>query len=152
MSKVLRHQKILELVRAGGVPNQERLRARLREHGFEVNQSTLSRDLRELELVKGAHGYQLPAADAAPAVAPTARRIERAVPAFLLSATPAQNLIVLKTAPGHAQALAVALDRAPVTGILGSLAGDDTILLVTADPAAAKSIAEHLLRIARAPA
>ncbi len=152
MSKVLRHQKILELVRAGGVLNQEQLRSLLEQHGFEVNQSTLSRDLRELDLVKGGHGYQIPNPDAAPVVSPTARKLESALSSFLLSAIPAQNLVVLKTAPGHAPALAVALDRAPVAGILGSLAGDDTILLVTADPTAARGVADRLLQIARAPA
>ena len=81
-----------------------------------------------------------------------ARRLENALPAFLLSATPAQNLVVLKTAPGHAQALAVALDRHPVAGIVGSLAGDDTILLVTSDVESAKAVAARLLDLARAPA
>jgi transcriptional regulator of arginine metabolism len=152
MSKVLRHQKIVELVRAGGVLNQEQLREKLLAHGFEVNQSTLSRDLRELELVKGARGYQLPSADAVAVVPPTARKLESALSNFLQSAIPAQNLVVLKTAPGHAGALAVALDRAPVAGILGSLAGDDTILLVTADVDAARTVADRLLGIARAPA
>jgi len=152
MSKALRHQKIVELVRVGGVLNQEQLRALLLQHGFEVNQSTLSRDLRELELVKGGRGYLLPNLDAGPAPAPRKRRLDSALPTFLLSATPAQNLVVLKTPPGHAQALAVALDREPVSGIVGSLAGDDTILLVTTDSATAKNVADHLLEIARAPA
>jgi transcriptional regulator of arginine metabolism len=152
MSKVLRHQKILELVRAGGVRNQDQLRSLLARHGFQVNQSTLSRDLRELELVKGARGYQLPSPDADAAVPPTVRRLESALQSLLLSATTAQNLVVLKTAPGHAQALAVALDRAPMSEIVGSLAGDDTILVVTSDAAAAKAVADRLLQIARRPA
>jgi transcriptional regulator of arginine metabolism len=150
MSKLQRHQKILELVRSGGVLNQEQLRESLAAHGFEVNQSTLSRDLRELELVKGTRGYQLPSPDAA-SVPPTARRIESALPAYLQQAIPAQNLVVLKTGPGHAPALAVALDRVPLEGVVGSVAGDDTILLVTPDSATAQRIADQLLRIARIP-
>lgn len=151
MNKALRHQKILELVRSGGVMNQEQLRARLGELGVQVNQSTLSRDLRELELVKGARGYQLPSPDAA-AVPPTARKIENALPVFLQQAIPAQNLVVLKTGPGHAPALAVALDRVPMDGVVGSIAGDDTILLVTPDAETARRVADRLLQIARAPA
>lgn len=148
MSKAQRHQKIVELVRAGGIANQEQLRDRLREHGHEVNQSTLSRDLRELGLVKGARGYLLPTPDAAAAPAPT-RKLPTAISSFLLSAIPAQNLVVLKTAPGHAGALAVALDREPVAGILASLAGDDTILVITPDNATAANVAATLLGMTR---
>ena len=151
MGKVLRHQKIVELVKAGGVPNQEQLRALLARHGFEVNQSTLSRDIHELELVKGARGYQLPTSGGAAPASPTARKLASALSTFLLQVLPAQNLVLLKTAPGHAQALAVALDREPMSEILGSLAGDDTILLVTADLAAAKAVADRLLEMARKP-
>lgn len=151
MGKVLRHQKIVELVKAGGVPNQEQLRALLARHGFVVNQSTLSRDLRELELVKGARGYQLPNGGAPAPVSPPARRLASALSTYLLQVVPAQNLVLLKTAPGHANALAVALDREPMSEILGSLAGDDTILLVTADLASAKAVADRLLDMARKP-
>lgn len=151
MSKSLRHQKILELVRSGHLASQEQLRERLAEQGFDVNQSTLSRDIRELELVKGAHGYQLPNPDAA-AIPSSARRIENALTAYLQQAIPAQNLVVLKTGPGHAPALAVALDRVPMDGVIGSIAGDDTILLVTPDAEAARRISERLLAIARSPA
>jgi transcriptional regulator of arginine metabolism len=150
MSKALRHQMVLELVRAGGIANQEQLRARLRDHGHEVNQSTLSRDLRELNLVKGAKGYLLPSPDAAVPSTPT-RHLPIALSSFLLKAIPAQNLVVLKTAPGHAGALAVALDREPVDGILASLAGDDTILVITSDSATAAAVAAALLGMARAP-
>jgi transcriptional regulator of arginine metabolism len=150
MSKAQRHQMILELVRAGGIANQDQLRDRLLEHGHEVNQSTLSRDLRELGLVKGARGYQLPATDAAAAPVPT-RRLPKAIASFLLNAIPAQNLVVLKTAPGHAAALAVVLDREPVAGILASLAGDDTILVITPDPATAAAVAAALLAMTGTP-
>ncbi len=150
MSKALRHQKILELVRAGGVANQEQLRALLLDHRFEVNQSTLSRDLRELELVKGARGYQLPSPDT-PTSVPVTRHLPQALASFLASAIPAQNLVVLKTAPGHAAALAVVLDREPVAGVLASLAGDDTVLLITADSATAASVAAALLAMAGSP-
>ena len=150
-SKSLRHQKILELVGSGHVVSQEQLRERLAEQGFDVNQSTLSRDIRELELVKGAKGWQLPTPDAA-AIPPTARKIENALAAYLQHAIPAQNLVVLKTGPGHAPALAVALDRVPIDGVVGSIAGDDTILLVTPDAEAARRIAARLLAMARGPA
>ena len=150
MSKTLRHQKILDLVRAGGVASQDQLRASLAQHGFQVNQSTLSRDLRELELVKGSRGYQLPTTGIA-APSPT-KRLNEALATLLLSAIPAQNLVVLKTAPGHAAALAVALDRHPIQGILATLAGDDTVLLVTADSASADHVANALLAQARATA
>jgi transcriptional regulator of arginine metabolism len=151
MSKSLRHQKILELVRSGHVLSQEQLKEQLAQQGFDVNQSTLSRDIRQLELVKGARGYQLPSPDAA-AIPPTARKIENALAAYLQQAVPAQNLVVLKTGPGHAPALAVALDRVPMEGVIGSIAGDDTILLVTPDAETARRLAERLLATARAPA
>jgi transcriptional regulator of arginine metabolism len=151
MSKSLRHQKILELVRSGHVLSQEQLKEQLAQQGFDVNQSTLSRDIRQLELVKGARGYQLPSPDAA-AIPPTARKIENALAAYLQQAVPAQNLVVLKTGPGHAPALAVALDRVPMDGVIGSIAGDDTILLVTPDAETARRLADRLLAIARAPA
>ena len=151
MSKSLRHQKILELVRSGHVLSQEQLREQLAQQGFDVNQSTLSRDIRELELVKGGRGYQLPSPDAA-AIPPTARKIENALAAYLQQAVPAQNLVVLKTGPGHAPALTVALDRVPMDSVIGSIAGDDTILLVTPDAETARRLADRLLAIARAPA
>jgi transcriptional regulator of arginine metabolism len=151
MSKSLRHQKILELVRSGHVLSQEQLREQLAQQGHDVTQSTLSRDSRELELVKGGRGYQLPSPDAA-AIPPTARKIENALAAYLQQAVPAQNLVVLKTGPGHAPALAVALDRVPMDGVIGSIAGDDTILLVTPDADTARRLADRLLALARAPA
>lgn len=151
MSKSLRHQKILELIGSGRVVSQEQLRERLAEQGFDVNQSTLSRDIRELDLVKGAKGWQLPTPDAA-TIPPTARKLENALAAYLQQAIPAQNLVVLKTGPGHAPALAVALDRVPIDGVVGSIAGDDTILLVTPDAETARRIAARLLAMARGPA
>jgi transcriptional regulator of arginine metabolism len=151
MNKAQRHRKIVELVRAGHVLNQEQLRSLLARDGVEVNQSTLSRDIRELELVKGARGYQLASPESA-AVPPSARKIESALPAYLQQAVPAQNLVVLKTGPGHAQALAVALDRVPLDGVVGSVAGDDTILLVTPDSETARRVADRLLGIAQAKA
>src|SRR5262249_9668195 len=111
--------------------------------GIEVNQATLSRDLRAMKLLKGPEGYELPP-DASPAANDAALALWSAVHGWLTSATPAQNLVVLRTPPGGANALAVALDRAGWREVLGTLAGDDTVIIVTRKGADARKIVRAL--------
>jgi transcriptional regulator of arginine metabolism len=126
--KRFRQGQILKLIAAHAIANQEELRRRLAHAGLRVTQATLSRDLRELKLVKTADGYQpLAAAEEAAALPPLARALRE----FLHDLRPAQNLLVLKTPPGGAQPLAAALDAEKFSEIAGTIAGDDTILIVT---------------------
>jgi transcriptional regulator of arginine metabolism len=110
-----------------------------------VNQATLSRDLRDMGLVKGPAGYELPRT-AAPAAADAAVALVQAVRQWLSTVAIAQNLLVLKTPPAGASPLAVALDRAAPDGMLGSVAGDDTILAVFRNAPSARALARELER------
>jgi len=130
-TKTFRHGQILRLVNRERIANQEDLRRRLAQQRLRVTQATLSRDLQELQLVKTARGY-LPAAALAeetPAVPP----LTRALGEFLLDIRPAENLLVLKTPPSGAQPLAAAVDGAKFAEIAGTIAGDDTVLIITPD-------------------
>jgi transcriptional regulator of arginine metabolism len=147
--KARRLTAIRQLVEQESVHSQEGLRKRLRTMGFDV--TTLSRDIKELGLVKraadGAYqregaNAQAPASHAAAAVA-----LSRALGEFLLSVDVAQQLIVLKTGPGQAQLLALAVDRAQLSDVVGTIAGDDTILVICRDPRGAqlaRATIEHL--------
>jgi transcriptional regulator of arginine metabolism len=140
--KRFRQGQILKLVAGEPVSNQDNLRRRLAHLGVRVTQATLSRDLRELELVKTAEGYKpLTAASDEKAPLPT---LARALREFLLDVRPAQNLLVLKTPPGGAQPLAAALDAEHWKEVAGTLAGDDTILIVTPSRAARAAIQKRM--------
>lgn len=126
-NKRFRQGQILKLVSSERIGSQEDLRRRLAQFQMRVNQATLSRDLHELKLVKTAQGYrQLSAAGEEPS-APSLAQVLRE---FLTDLRPAQNLLVLKTPPGGAQPIAFALDREAWKEIAGTIAGDDTILLI----------------------
>lgn len=128
--KLPRHAAILELIRTEHVGSQEVLRDLLRERGFDVAQPTLSRDIQELGLVKardeqGELHYQSPtaAADPTPALA-------RLLPALYLGADGVNNLLVLRTLSGGAQSVGAAIDAERWPEVVGTIAGDDTILLI----------------------
>ena len=136
-----RRALVAELLRSYQVPSQAALAELLVEHGVRADQSTLSRDLRELGVVKSPDGYVL-AGETAQAASPG---LEAALGQWLLTATPAQNQVVLKTPPGGAQPLAVALDATRHDSIVGTLAGDDTILVICPDAKHAGLLAAELL-------
>ena len=140
MSKSYRQGQILKLIRSRRVHTQEELARELRRLGVSATQVTLSRDIRELGLVKTAEGYaQTPAAaPAGPDFAAVARE-------FLLDVRMAQNLLVLRTPPGHANALASALDHADWPEVTGTIAGDDTVLIVAPDSKTARALRGKLL-------
>lgn len=140
MNKAYRQGQILKLIRNKSIFTQEDLARELKQsQGIETTQVTLSRDVRELGLVKTPDGYrQVTAVPAGPDLAMLAGE-------FLQDARVAQNLLVLKTSPGNANALAVALDNEDWPEIVGTIAGDDTILVVAPDPAAAGRLREKLL-------
>ena len=143
MTKAQRQALLRTVVRRGGLRTQEELGAALASEGVEVSQVTLSRDLRELGVVKTVEGYREPGS-LGPAPAET---LERVLREFLLEVLPAQNLVVLKTNPGGAGPVALALDRSGWSEILGTVAGDDTIFAATASPSAARKTVERLRRL-----
>jgi transcriptional regulator of arginine metabolism len=127
MSKSYRHGQILRLIRSKPIRTQEELAQELRKAGVETTQVTLSRDLRELGLAKTAEGYQEVSSDEA------GPQLKLLAAEFLQDIRTAQNLVVLKTAPGHANSVAVALDAEEWPEIVGTIAGDDTILIIAPD-------------------
>ena len=142
MTKLARQKAILELVSGHPVPSQEELRHALRRRGGRVTQATLSRDIHELGLVKTAEGYAPPAAETQPD--PGLPPVERLVREFVAEVRPAQNLLLLKTAPGSAQPVAAALDKQAWKEMVGTIGGDDAILIVCPDRKSAHRLAQRL--------
>lgn len=147
-----RRRAILDLVQQQTVRSQDELRELLETQGIEVNQATLSRDLRDMGLVKGPAGYAIPtvhsaAVAAAEPDAGTAIALLHAVREWLRSAEVAQNQLVLKTPVGGAQPLAIAIDSADLDDVVGTLGGDDTILVIAKDAAAARRVRTRLLKM-----
>ncbi len=145
MNKAYRHGQILKLIRARRIHTQDELAQELNQLGIPATQVTLSRDIRELGLVKTPSGYRQTAAVAAgPGLAQLAAE-------FLQDVRSAQNLVVLKTSPGHANSVAVALDREEWPEVTGTVAGDDTILVVAPDAPTAESVRRKLLALVAGP-
>jgi transcriptional regulator of arginine metabolism len=128
MSKLSRHKEILELLDEGPVSSQEELQRLLHRRGFDAGQATLSRDIRELGLAKSAGGYSLPGREAATET--DLPSVDRLVREFVTSVRAAQNLLVTKTSTGSAQPVAAALDSEHWPEAIGTVAGDDTILII----------------------
>lgn len=147
MSKRARQNAVLELVRRYRITSQEALRERLARQGIEVTQATLSRDIRDLRLVKvpGAGGtahYTLPEEwEHTPP-------LETLLPTLFLSAEGTGNLLVVRTMTGGAQAVALGIDWEEWPEVLGTIAGDDTILLILRESAAVKPVQDRLEKIA----
>jgi len=143
MSKLSRHNAILQLLNEGPVANQEELQKLLHRRGIEAGQATLSRDIRELGLVKSAEGYSLPGREAT--VPETdLPSVGRLVREFVTSVRAAENLLVTKTSIGSAQPVAAALDEENWPEAIGTIAGDDTILIVCQDKRAAGRLAGRI--------
>ena len=145
-SSLRRHEAIVDLVRTGTVRSQADLRQLLRKRGFVVAQPTLSRDLRELGLAKTPRGYLAPEASVtqfAPA-AVREEKLERALRAFALSVRAAGSLVVIKTPPAGSHPVARALDEAELPGVVGTIAGDDTVFVATPSDGAARALARRL--------
>ena len=142
MNKTLRQRAILEALGQKPIANQEHLQRVLRKRGFKVGQATLSRDIHHLNLSKTATGYALPQGENAASLAlPPASRLVRE---FVLDIRAAQNLLVIKTIVGSAQPVAAALDEEDWPESVGTIAGDDTILIVCPDKEDAKKMATRL--------
>lgn len=142
MSKAARQKAILELLHRGPVESQEELQGFLAKRGFEAGQATLSRDIRELGLVKTSEGY---AAGRGAAVGePVLPSVSRLVREFVVDVRLAQNLIVLKTSVGSAQPVAAAVDAEDWPEVVGTLAGDDTILVISPDNRTAQQLVRRI--------
>ena len=128
--KALRHRRILDLIARESILTQEDLVERLAGSGLHVTQATLSRDIKELGLVKTGEGYATPSELGGESVA-TTPPLSHLLREFVTDVKEAQNLLVIRTSPGSAQPVAAALDAEQWPELLGTLAGDDTILVVT---------------------
>jgi transcriptional regulator of arginine metabolism len=148
--KARRQALILDLLGREPVRNQEQLRKGLKALGVTATQATLSRDIKELGLVKRASdgAYQRPSVTVAPA-GMTASAFSRAVTEFVTGVDRVQQMVVLRTGPGQAHAAAVAIDRAQLTEVVGTIAGDDTILVIARDPRRARGLADRLNTLIR---
>lgn len=153
-TRAARHAVIAEIINSAHIASQEALRLQLEERGIVVTQATLSRDLDDLRATKvrlngGRQAYVLPNPDDVPDATIAARDyLERWCRDFLLTAKVAFNQIVLRTPPGAAQILASSVDRAVLEGVLGCIAGDDTVLLVVESGERANTLATYLLHLA----
>jgi transcriptional regulator of arginine metabolism len=156
-TKAARHARIVEELGRRPVRSQAELAVLLEAAGVHVTQGTLSRDLEELGAVKlrtpdgGLPVYVVPE-DGSPLTARGAvdappHRLARLVGELMTSADVSANLVVLRTLPGAAQYLASALDRAGLPEVLGTIAGDDTVLVVSRDPVGGRALADHLLTL-----
>jgi len=141
MAKLARQQTIVELAHQGPLPNQQELCKVLARRGFQVTQATLSRDINELRLVKTAEGYILPNGDAPAEPMPAVSRVLRE---FVREIRRAQNLLVIKTIPGSAQPVAVAVDAEGWDEVVGTVAGDDTILIISGNNKKARQLQTRL--------
>lgn len=162
LTKSARHQRIIDLVTHHAVRSQTELAELLLDHGVSVTQATLSRDLVELDAVKvrsadGALVYAVPreGGDRAPHApresAAALERLARLCAELLVSAEASANLVVLRTPPGAAQFLASAFDRAEIAEVLGTIAGDDTVLVIGRNPAGGGLLARRFLDMANHP-
>lgn len=142
MSKLSRQNAILQLLDHIPIASQEELQRLLRKRGFDAGQATLSRDIRELGLAKTSAGYSLPGGELV--VESDLPSVTRLVREFVTSVRAAQNLLVTKTSVGSAQPVAAALDGENWPEALGTIAGDDTILIVCEDKRSAGRLADRI--------
>jgi transcriptional regulator of arginine metabolism len=165
VTKTARHARIAAILANRPVRSQEELAAALAAAGVQVTQATLSRDLDELGAVRlrvdGALVYALPATPGSPGASPgglpgsghggardQVGRLGRIAVELLTSAEASANLVVARTPAGAAQFFASALDHAGWSRVLGTVAGDDTVLIITRDPNGGAAVAAELLRLA----
>jgi transcriptional regulator of arginine metabolism len=144
-----RQSAILEVVGQEAVRSQEQLRQRLHARGFDVTQATLSRDIKELALLKrSSDGAYQPAGDNSTAPAHALDALGRALAEYLINIEAVQQLVVLKTGAGQAPLLALTIDRSRLPEVAGTLAGDDTILIIARDPKSAQAVVKQLRELA----
>jgi transcriptional regulator of arginine metabolism len=145
--KVQRHNAIRELIGHSIVANQDELRRKLRRRGFAVTQATLSRDIHEMRLSKGPGGYSLPNGNgnghASAALDPdddTPPTVAQVIESFGLRVRQAMNQVIIRTVMGGAQPVAASLDYEEWPDVVGTIAGDDTVLVICADQRKASDV------------
>lgn len=143
--RISRQNKILEIIEQYEIVTQDMLAAMLREHGYEVTQATVSRDIKELHLVKtlspsGRYKYTVPTADGGP----LSNRLTDIYRKSILSIHSSGNIVLLKCLSGCGNAAAESLDLLDLKHVIGSVAGDNTILLVVDDPANSHEVVSTL--------
>ena|SRR5579871_1166376 len=148
--KTWRQTQILDVIDREPVASQEELRRKLQIRGIGATQATISRDLKQLGLVKraGDGAYVRPGADAS--APPAGDQLRRALSTFVRGVERVDPLVVVRTDRGQAQGVAEWIDRARLTEVAGTIAGDDTILLVCRGPAAAADIEARLSEMVKA--
>ena len=145
-----RHSKILELIDKYDISTQEELLEKLLECGVEVTQATVSRDIRDLNLVKVASAsgtYKYVVSQVSGGDAEQNGILVRSVMDTVRSVACAQNIVLVKTVAGMAQAIAITIDHLPEESILGCVAGDDTIIVVTKDNDSARAVSEKIEKL-----
>ena len=143
--RLSRQNKILELIEQNEIETQDKLASMLREYGYDVTQATVSRDIKELQLVKkltssGKYKYAVSASDDGP-IPPRLIDIDRST---ARSITKSGNIVLLKCLSGCANAAGEALDSMALEHVIGSVAGDNTLLLVIDDPANSDDVVDVL--------
>jgi transcriptional regulator of arginine metabolism len=139
-----RHNAIRQLVATKPILNQDELRRKLVQRGMDVTQATLSRDIHELHLMKGPNGYALPSAVAAEDDDEDAPSLAEVLYSFGLKVRAAQNQVLLITTMGGAQPVAAAIDNEGWEEVLGTLAGDNTVLIICPDQRTATGLRARL--------
>lgn len=147
MNKHERHSTIRQLVAAEPITSQDELRRKLLRRGFDVTQATLSRDIHELQLYKGPNGYAMPNGNGHIEAEEDEPGIGEVLKSFGLTVKQAQNQLVLRTTGGAAQPVALAIDHEEWNDVLGTLAGDDTILIICPDHRRAAALRDKLERM-----
>ncbi len=141
MNKSYRQGQILKTIRSKPIYTQDELARELGGLGIQTTQVTLSRDMRDLGLVKTAEGYRQLSTE------PGGPELETVANEYLQDIRVAQNLVVLRTSPGNANTLAVTIDREESEEIVGTVAGDDTVLVITLDNKAASKFRQRLIEM-----
>jgi len=143
--KARRQAAALEIIGREAIRSQEQLRERLKSRGYDVTQATLSRDIRDLGLVKRAADGAYQQQGGEPVVPASAGlALQRAMAEYASGVACVQQLVVVRTGAGMAQPLAIAIDRAKLQDVVGTLAGDDTILVISRGTRHAKALARQL--------
>ena len=147
--KYNRQSKILELIEQNEIETQEELCEKLKENGFDVTQATVSRDIKELKLVKvmGSVGNYKYAAMNDDGDKNFSDKLLTVFSQAFISADYANNIIVIKTLPGMAQAVASTIDSMKIVEVLGTIAGDDTLMIVTRTERHAENLVEKFIRM-----
>lgn len=145
MGNLYRHNQVLEILRSHSITTQSDLREALAQRGIHVTQATVSRDIEDLGIVKTRDGYHAPAAPEA--AAPPQPSLAVILKEFLREVRIASNLVVVRTHPGNAHSVAVALDSTGWPEVVGTVAGDDTIFLATSGPRQAGRVRERILGV-----